>query len=80
VQWTIKLETATESGEVQTFDIGRLERRFVGLAAHEIGLNLGLFDRGRGASFRAHDPYLDFRRRLRGDRRNAPARLRCRRA
>jgi hypothetical protein len=40
VRWTIKLEATTAWGEVQTFDVGRLERRVVGLAAHEIGLML----------------------------------------
>ena len=40
MQWTIRLEAKTGWGEVQTFDIGRLERRVVGLAAHEIGLML----------------------------------------
>jgi len=40
VQWTIKLEATTGWGEVQTFDVGRLERRAVGLATHEISLML----------------------------------------
>ena len=40
MQWTIRLEAKTSWGEVQTFEIGRLERRVVGLAMHEIGLML----------------------------------------
>jgi len=40
VRWSIRLEAKTGWGEVQTFEIGRLERRVVGLATHEIGLML----------------------------------------
>ena len=40
MQWTIRLETTTAWGEVQTFEVGRLERRVIGVAAHEIGLML----------------------------------------
>lgn len=40
MQWAIRLETTTAWGEVQTFEVGRLERREIGLAAHEIGLML----------------------------------------
>jgi hypothetical protein len=40
VQWTIKLEATTLWGEVQTFEIGRLERRVVDLSSDEIGLML----------------------------------------
>lgn len=40
MRWTIKLEATTEWGEVQTFDVGRLDRPVFGLAARDIGLKL----------------------------------------
>ena len=40
VRWTIKLEATTEWGDVQTFDVGRLQRSVVGLTARDIGLKL----------------------------------------
>lgn len=40
MQWTIRLEATTLWGELQTLEIGRLERRVSDLAAAEIGLML----------------------------------------
>lgn len=40
MRWTIKLEATTELGEIQTFDVGHLERRVAGLEAKDIGLKL----------------------------------------
>ena len=40
MQWTIKLEARTEWGEAQTFEVGHLTRRVVGLAPDEVGLTL----------------------------------------
>jgi len=40
MEWTVKLEARTGWGETRTYEIGKLARRVVGLAAGEIGLLL----------------------------------------
>ena len=40
MEWTIKLEARTGWGEVETIEVGRLQRRVVGLTAEEVGLTL----------------------------------------
>ena len=40
MEWTIKLEARTGWGEVETIEVGRLERRVIGLTADEVGLTL----------------------------------------
>ena len=40
MEWTVKLEAKFGSGEVQSFEVGRLSRRIRGLTGDEIGLML----------------------------------------
>ncbi len=40
MEWVVKLEAKTGWGDVETIEVGRLERRVVGLTAEEIGLTL----------------------------------------
>ena len=40
MEWTIKLEARSGWGEVETIEVGRLERRVIGLTADEVGLTL----------------------------------------
>lgn len=40
MEWVLKLEAKSGWGEVETIEVGRLERRVVGLTAEEIGLTL----------------------------------------
>jgi hypothetical protein len=40
MEWVVKLEAKTGWGEVETIEVGTLERRVVGLTAEEIGLTL----------------------------------------
>lgn len=40
MEWVLKLEAKSGWGEVETIEVGRLERRVVGLTAEEIGLPL----------------------------------------
>jgi hypothetical protein len=40
MEWVVKLEAKTGWGDVDTIEVGRLERRVVGLTAEEIGLTL----------------------------------------
>ncbi len=40
MEWTVKLEARSGWGEVETIEVGRLERRVIGLTADEVGLTL----------------------------------------
>jgi hypothetical protein len=40
MEWVLKLEAKSTWGEVETIEVGRLERRAVGLTAEEVGLTL----------------------------------------
>jgi hypothetical protein len=40
MEWVLKLEAKSGWGEVETIEVGRLERRVVGLTAEEVGLTL----------------------------------------
>jgi hypothetical protein len=40
MEWMVKLEAKTGWGEVETIEVGKLERRVVGLTAEEVGLTL----------------------------------------
>ena len=40
MEWTIKLEARSGWGEVETVEVGRLQRRVLGLTADEVGLTL----------------------------------------
>jgi hypothetical protein len=40
MEWVVKLEARNGWGEVETIEVGRLERRVVGLKAEEVGLTL----------------------------------------
>ena len=40
MQWVVKIEAKTGWGEVETIEVGKIERRVVGLTAEEIGLTL----------------------------------------
>jgi hypothetical protein len=40
MEWVLKLETRNGWGEMKTIEVGRLERRVVGLTAEEVGLTL----------------------------------------
>jgi len=40
MEWVLKLEARNGWGEVETIEVGRLERRVVGLTAEELGLTL----------------------------------------
>jgi hypothetical protein len=40
MEWIVKLEAKTGWGEGETIEVGRLERRVVGLTAEEVGLTL----------------------------------------
>ena len=40
MEWVVKLETRNGWGEVETIEVGKLERRVVGLTAEEVGLTL----------------------------------------
>jgi hypothetical protein len=40
MEWVVKLEAKTGWGDVETIEVGRLERRVVGLTAEEVGLTL----------------------------------------
>jgi hypothetical protein len=40
MEWVVKLEAKSDWGEVETIEVGRLERRVVGLTAEEVGLTL----------------------------------------
>jgi hypothetical protein len=40
MEWVLKLEAQNGWGEVETIEVGRLERRVVGLTAEELGLTL----------------------------------------
>jgi len=52
MEWVIKLEAKSGWGEVETIEVGRLERRVVGPTAEEVGLTLsegkGLLDKLAG--------------------------------
>lgn len=41
MQWVLKLEARSGWGEVETIEVGRFERRVLGLTAEELGLTLG---------------------------------------
>ena len=40
MEWVVKLEAKSGWGEVETIEVGKLERRVVGLTAEEVGLTL----------------------------------------
>ena len=40
MEWVVKLEAKSGWGEVETIEVGRLERRVVGLTAGDVGLTL----------------------------------------
>jgi hypothetical protein len=40
MEWVVKLETRNGWGEVETIEVGRLERRVSGLTADEVGMTL----------------------------------------
>jgi hypothetical protein len=40
MEWVLKLEARSGWGEVETIEVGRLERRVTGLTAEELGLTL----------------------------------------
>ncbi len=40
MEWVVKLEANSGWGEVETIEVGRIERRVVGLTADEVGLAL----------------------------------------
>jgi hypothetical protein len=40
MEWVVKLEAKSGWGEVETIEVGRIERRVVGLTAAEAGLTL----------------------------------------
>jgi hypothetical protein len=40
MEWVLKLEAKSGWGEVETIEVGRLERRVSGLTAEELGLTL----------------------------------------
>ena len=40
MEWVLKLEAKSGWGDVETIEVGRLERRVVGLTAEEVGLTL----------------------------------------
>jgi hypothetical protein len=40
MEWVVRLEAKSGWGDVETIEVGRLERRVVGLTAEEIGLTL----------------------------------------
>jgi hypothetical protein len=40
MEWVLKLETRNGWGDVETIEVGRLERRVVGLTVEELGLTL----------------------------------------
>ena len=40
MEWVVKLEAKSGCGEMETIEVGRLERRVVGLTAGEVGLTL----------------------------------------
>ena len=40
MEWVVKLEAKTGWGKVETIEVGKIERRVVGLTAEEIGLTL----------------------------------------
>ena len=40
MEWVVKIETRNGWGEVETIEVGRLERRVAGLTAEELGLTL----------------------------------------
>ena len=40
MEWVLKLEAVSGWGEVETIEVGRLERRVTGLTAEELGLTL----------------------------------------
>jgi hypothetical protein len=53
MEWVLKLEAKTGWGEVETIEVGRLERRVVGLTAEEVGLTLS---EGKGPAGRTRPP------------------------
>ena len=40
MEWVVKLEARSGWGEVETIEVGRIQRRVVGLTAEEVGLTL----------------------------------------
>jgi hypothetical protein len=40
MEWVLKLEARSGWGDVETIEVGRLERRVTGLSAEELGLTL----------------------------------------
>jgi len=40
MEWVVKLEAKSGWGEVETIEVGRLQRRVVGLTGEEVGLTL----------------------------------------
>jgi hypothetical protein len=40
MEWVLKLEAKIGWGDVETIEVGRIERRVVGLTAAEVGLTL----------------------------------------
>ena len=40
MEWVLKLEVRNGWGEVESIEVGRLERRVMGLTAEELGLTL----------------------------------------
>ena len=40
MEWVVKLEAKSGWGEVETIEVGRIERRVVGLTADEVRLTL----------------------------------------
>ena len=45
MEWVIKLETKSGWGEVETIEVGSLERRIVGLTGEEVGLTVSEGDK-----------------------------------
>jgi hypothetical protein len=41
MEWVLKLEARSGWGEVETIEVGRLDRRVSGLTADEVGMTLG---------------------------------------
>ena len=42
MEWVVKLEARNGWGEVETIEVGRLDRRVLGLTAEEMGLTLAV--------------------------------------
>jgi hypothetical protein len=42
MEWVVNLETRNGWGEVETIEVGRLDRRVSGLTADEVGMSLAI--------------------------------------